>query len=80
LPVEPTSWKVVPVTLEMTQGPLAAVLPPTPEIVTNMPLLKPAVLGAVMTIGEALLAPVIPLLTGLVGSVAPADQRLVVGL
>ena len=74
----------------MVQLPLAAVLPVTPAIVTRSPLLRPAVLGTVMTMGDALLAPVIVplmfvaplmlLLAGFVGMSGPALQRFVVGL
>ena len=53
----------------MTQEPLAAVLPPTPEIVTSMPFCRPVVFP-VITIGDAFVAPVMLPLMGLVGSAA----------
>lgn len=69
---------------EMVKVPLAAVLPPTPEMVTCSPALSTPVLVVVIVIGDVLLAPVIlafrPTLVAGVGAEATELQVFVSGL
>jgi hypothetical protein len=60
LPVDPASSKVLAATFWIVHFPLAAVLPPTFEMVTTSPFAKPCAV-LVTTIGEAFVAPVIAL-------------------
>src|ERR1700691_1429500 len=52
LPVVPLSVKVVGLVAVMVKVPLAAVLPPTPEMTTSVPVGGPLALAVVMTIGD----------------------------
>ena len=52
LPVVPLSVKVVGLVAVMVKVPLAAVLPPTPEMTTWVPLRRPLAVAVVMTTGD----------------------------
>ena len=74
LPVDPLSLIVVSEALSMTHVPLAAVLPPTPEIVTVSPVRGdlPLMLLTVHVMGASLLQPGVTTVRLLIVTVPPA--------